>query len=252
MYNTTVLFKTKLGRFLMGAYQFLFSRHVMNRIFALRETVEGNFATAIVREMQIQIRVFNPSQTTVGRQGTFVVANHPTGVLDGVVLLHLLEAQGLNVRILAREFLSEVKGLSDYVIPLPFDLTVQNVSKHKKARDLAFEHINSGGSVIAFGSGFVSTWYEGRFQDEPWTMMVAKIACQSPIVQRVRLDVPISRFYRLVSRGPRPIQRFFLLREALLLRRATFRVKYLKPLAGKDLNPENLYLCAQYLREEVA
>ena len=80
---------------------------------------------------------------------TVIVANHPTGMLDGLVLLALLRDIRPDVKILANNVLGAVPELAPLLIPLDLAKPTRNTA----ALRTAIGHLVDGGVLIVFPVG---------------------------------------------------------------------------------------------------
>lgn len=86
-----------------------------------------------------------------------VVANHPYGVLDGIVLCHLISRVRPDFRILANAVLWRAEELRDYVLPIDFAETREALKTNLRSRQQARKHLANGGVLLVFPAGMVAT-----------------------------------------------------------------------------------------------
>ncbi len=86
-----------------------------------------------------------------------VVANHPFGVLDGLVLSWLVSQKRNDFKLLVHSLLLRAPETKGNLLPIDFTgdkkALLTNLETRKKAR----KHISEGGCIIIFPSGTVST-----------------------------------------------------------------------------------------------
>jgi putative hemolysin len=101
-----------------------------------------------------------------------IVANHPLGGLDGLILLKVISLVRKDVKILVNDFLSEVENLSELMLPFRLD----SRSIHREAVQRIHDALQSDCAVIVFPAGEVSRakWY--RIQDGRWQKAVISLA----------------------------------------------------------------------------
>lgn len=149
-----------------------------------------------------------------------VVANHPTGALDGLVLLHALRHVRPDVRVLGNEWLTRIPEMRDRTIPV--DLYARHPGRHVGPIRQARRWLTTGGALVIFPAGAVARGREcGRSVDEPWSPGVLALARWSgaPIVP-IHLDAGPSRWLTLVRHLPSWITTALLPRELLRQRGA--------------------------------
>ena len=107
-----------------------------------------------------------------------VVANHPFGGLEGVILGAVLLKARSDLRILANYLLKRVDGIGDAIIPVdPFDAP-GSMKGNLRGLKTALAWLKSGGVLATFPAGEVASfrWNKGRVADPAWSPHVAAFA----------------------------------------------------------------------------
>ena len=107
-----------------------------------------------------------------------VVANHPFGGVEGVILGAVLLQVRSDLRILANYLLKRVDGIGDTIIPVdPFDAP-GSAKENLKGLKTALAWLKAGGVLATFPAGEVASfqWKTGRVSDPAWSPHVAAIA----------------------------------------------------------------------------
>ena len=86
-----------------------------------------------------------------------VVANHPHGLVDGMVLAELIGRVRTDYHILTRSLLTGVKEIGQFMIPVPFPHEEDALEKNLEMRRRAMDHLAEGGAVVVFPSGAVAS-----------------------------------------------------------------------------------------------
>lgn len=86
-----------------------------------------------------------------------VVANHPYGILDGLILGHLLSVRRGDFRILAHKVFRKASDLDRVILPVNFDETKEAVAENVSVRKEALRYLGQGGAIGIFPGGTVST-----------------------------------------------------------------------------------------------
>jgi putative hemolysin len=135
---------------------------------------------ALLEEMKVIVNVGAADLARVPATGpTIAVANHPFGMLDGIVLGALLLRIRPDVKILTNHILAAFPRLREHCIFVdPFN---GKDSKHANTAGLrrALSHLRDGGMLITFPAGEVSHWQfqHGEISDPQWTDTVARLVC---------------------------------------------------------------------------
>jgi putative hemolysin len=107
-----------------------------------------------------------------------VVANHPFGLVEPTILASLLLKKRTDIRFLANSLLANIEFLRDYLIAVdPFggkDATRLNFRGLRSA----VEWLQSGGSLVVFPAGEVSSLQFPHFRvaDAPWSDSIGRVA----------------------------------------------------------------------------
>ena len=123
------------------------------------------------------------AETQIPKEGPLVfIANHPFGIVDGLILCELAARTRGDFRILLNNRLMEDDNLNQFFLPVDFDgtreATKRNVDTKKEAQRL----LQEGGTLIIFPAGGVATRWQfgmGPLEDLPWTTFTAKIVRKS-------------------------------------------------------------------------
>lgn len=131
-----------------------------------------------------------------------VVANHPFGFVDGLVLAGLVSQVRSDLKILTRAFFASVPDIKDNMVAVAFPHEVDSNKKNIAVRKEVMEHLAAGGVVILFPAGRVATSQTpfGPAIEHDWNPFTAKMILKS----RARV-VPVyfagqnSRWYQVAQ-----------------------------------------------------
>jgi putative hemolysin len=110
-----------------------------------------------------------------------IVANHPHGLVDGLVLAELTNRIRQDFKILTRSLLTNVPEIQYHMLPVAFPHEQNSVRLNLNMRKLAMTHLKEGGSVILFPAGAVATspgWFNDAIEGE-WLPFTAKMILKS-------------------------------------------------------------------------
>lgn len=111
-----------------------------------------------------------------------VVANHPHGMVDGMILADLIGRVRLDYRILTRSVLTGLdEAATSFMIPVPFPHDPDAQRKMVEMRGRAMKHLGEGGAVALFPSGVVmssDSWW-GPPVEREWSAFTAKMIRKS-------------------------------------------------------------------------
>lgn len=120
--------------------------------------------------------------TKIPKKGSLVItANHPHGLVDGMVLAELIGKVRTDYKILTRSLLTGVKQIDQFMIPVPFDHEEDALKKSLEMRKSAMDHLENGGVVVIFPSGKVasSETMFGDVVEGDWNPFTAKLIQKS-------------------------------------------------------------------------
>ncbi|WP_117233777.1 lysophospholipid acyltransferase family protein [Vibrio maerlii] len=141
------------------------------------------FLSFVLEKLGIGYEVVCGDAETVPKVGsTVIVANHPLGCIEGVVLAELLLNHRSDVKVLANQFLKSVPELSDLFIGIDVFDGAQSTNTNTKALREAHQHLKHGGCLLVFPAGEVSTLSSKRpklLRDKKWSRSVASLIQRS-------------------------------------------------------------------------
>ena len=164
-----------------------------------------SFFAAAVRSLAIDVRHDGAALAAIPAEGpVVVVANHPYGVLDGIVVSWLIQQRRTDFLVLTNAVLLRAPEIAAHVLPIDFAPTEEALRTNLASRAAARRHLDAGGCVVVFPAGGISTAPDrlGRRRaiDGPWQPFTAQL------IQRTRATVvPIcfegqnSRLFQIAS-----------------------------------------------------
>ena len=131
-----------------------------------------------------------------------LIANHPYGILDGLMMGHILSQARGDFRILANSVFRKAEDLNRIVLPISFDETREGVQTNIATRKTALDYLGQGGAIGVFPGGTVSTAERpfGRPMDPMWRSFTARmIAKSNATVVPIYFDGHTSRLFQIAS-----------------------------------------------------
>ena len=145
-----------------------------------------------------------------------VVANHPHGLVDGMVLAELIGAVRSDFKILTRSLLTNVPEIQYHMLPVSFPHEPDAVRMNIEMRKLAMEHLSTGGVIILFPAGQVATspgWFDDAVEPE-WLPFTAKMILKSEAkVVPIYFPGQNSRWFQIANHLSLTIRQGLLLHE---------------------------------------
>ena len=177
--------------------------------------------------------------TKIPKKGSLVItANHPHGLVDGMVLAELIGKVRTDYKILTRSLLTGVKQIDQFMIPVPFDHEENALKKSLEMRKSAMDHLENGGVVVIFPSGKVasSETMFGDVVEGDWNPFTAKLIQKSGAnVVPIFFPGSNSRIYQIAN------QISATLRQGLLIYEVVHAMnKPQKPLVGSLIKQDEI------------
>ncbi|MHA6326887.1 lysophospholipid acyltransferase family protein [Roseivivax sp. CAU 1753] len=210
----------------------------MVRRFERQGLVEGQAFWARALDV-MGIRIDTPASeiALIPKTGpVIVVANHPHGLVDGMVLAEIIGRVRPDYRILTRSLLTGVDEVADFMIPVPFPHEPDARQQGLAMRAAAMDHLARGGLVAIFPSGVVASADSalGPAVERDWNPFTARMIQRSgATVVPIRFPGQNSRVYQIASRISPTLRQGLLIHEVVAACR-----KPQAPVIGAPLTPE--------------
>jgi len=169
-----------------------------------REVAEGrDFWQVMVERYGLTLDVIGGSLANIPPEGPLVlIANHPYGILDGLMMGHILSQTRPDFRILAHHVFRKAEDLNRIILPIDFDETKEAMALNLQTRRVAHDYLGNGGAIGIFPGGTVSTAAKPFAQplDPSWRNFTARLVGRSnATVVPVFFDGHTSRLFQLAS-----------------------------------------------------
>jgi putative hemolysin len=165
-----------------------------------------------------------------------VVANHPHGLVDGLVMARLVMQVRPDFKILTRSLLTGIPEIAYHMVPVPFPHEEDSLEKGLEMRKISMDHLAQGGVLILFPAGKVATstgWWGPALEAE-WNVFTAKMVHKSrATVLPIFFPGQNSRLYHIADKISPTI------RQGLLLHEVVHALnKPQRPVIGQPIPPE--------------
>jgi putative hemolysin len=167
-----------------------------------------------------------------------VVANHPFGFVDGLVLVNLVCQVRTDLKILTRAFFASVPDIKENMVAVAFPHEVDSNKKNIAVRKEVMEHLAAGGVVILFPAGRVATarTISGPAVEHDWNPFTAKMILKSKArVVPVFIAGQNSRAYQVAQLFSATLRQGLMMRE---IKRAIGKPQ--TPVVGKPIEREEI------------
>ena len=162
-----------------------------------------DFWQVMVERYGLSLDVVRGSLDLIPREGPLIlIANHPYGILDGLMLGHILAQTRGDFRILAHHVLCKSPDLARVILPIAFDETKASVALNLDTRKTALSYLGQGGAIGIFPGGTVSTAQKpfSHPMDPGWRGFTARMVAKSgATVVPLYFDGHTSRMFQIAS-----------------------------------------------------
>lgn len=199
-----------------------------------------DFWEVICDRYGLRLEVVGGSLDNIPATGPLVVvANHPYGILDGLMMGRILSARRAgDFRVLAHRIFRKSPDLEKVILPISFDETKEAAALNLATRAEALRYLAAGGAIGIFPGGTVSTG--ARPFDPPmdpgWRTFTAKMISRSgATVVPVFFEGRNSRLFQIASHVHSTLRVGMLIREFRSRMNSPVRVVIGRPVPAETL-----------------
>lgn len=163
-----------------------------------------SFWAAAIRSLELKVVYNEAGLAGLPKSGPLVlVANHPFGVLDGLVISYLACKVRDDFRVLTNSVLYRAEEIRPYLLPIDFTESKEALNTNLKSRAEAKAHLQRGGCLVVFPAGGASTApkpWSRRAVDAEWKTFTGRLITQAraPVVP-VYFAGQNSRLFQIAS-----------------------------------------------------
>lgn len=182
-----------------------------------------------------------------------VIANHPTGLADGVAVWQALTAVRRDVVFFANADAMRVNPrFGDAMIPVEWVLEKRSPAKTRETLKLAGEAFAEGKCIVIFPSGKLAKMIDGKLTEQDWFPTAVGLARKqkAPIVP-LNVDALNSRLYYFFAKLNGELRDITLFHELLNKKRSKFEMTCGPVIDAAALEGENVEI-TRLLRDYVA
>ena len=201
----------------------------------------ADFWDVMTERYGLSLEVLGGSLSDIPKDGPLItIANHPYGILDGLMMGHILSHARGDFRILANAVFRKAEDINRIILPISFDQTKEAVAQNLATRKEALRYLADGGAVGIFPGGTVSTSATpfGAPMDPAWRTFTAKLVAKSQAaVVPIYFEGANSRLFQLASHAHPTLRLALLIKEFKRRVDEPVRVVIGKPIPRQVLEP---------------
>ncbi|MDY3501761.1 lysophospholipid acyltransferase family protein [Riemerella anatipestifer] len=215
----------------------------INQVNALYDKIkhtEGkDFFKAFVKERNLKYIVFEEDLQKIPKTGPFIlVANHPLGAIDGILMCKILTEIRPDFKIMGNFLLEKIEPMKPFVIPVnPFEGR-KEIRSSLQGMKATLKHLEEGGCVGIFPAGEVSNKNNSfaQIMDKEWEKPALKLMKKAkvPIVP-MYFHAKNSKLFYAMSKIHPDLQTLMLPSEMMNKREKPIRVRIGKPVSVKTI-----------------
>ena len=232
----------------------------INKINTLYDDIKNkegqDFFDSLLSELNIKYLAFQEDLAKIPKTGPFIlVANHPLGALDGIIMCKILSEIRPDFKVMANFLLTNIKPMAPYVISVnPFENRKEAYSSMSGMRE-ALRHLQEGNCLGIFPAGEVSNKNNefNEIQDKEWEEPVLKLIKKAkvPVVPMYFHAKNSELFYKVAKLHP-DLQTLMIPAEMLNKRERPIKIRIGRPVTPKVQNEyESVQDLGRFLRKKV-
>jgi putative hemolysin len=190
--------------------------------------------TSAIKELGVKYEVSAAELAHIPAKGPLlVVSNHPFGIVDGLLIGHLISTRRADIKLICHSLLCQPPEARDVLLPIDFGSGTEARRTSAETRRRAVEWLDQGHVLIIFPAGGVATAsnpLRGRAADFAWHPFIARLARRAG-VQTLAMYVhgQNSRLFHLMSHISYPLRVALIFHETKRTLRGVVKVAIAPP-----------------------
>jgi putative hemolysin len=196
-----------LKRLVINSIEFATGRKKLEKLYTqvrLEKPAPEKVWEAVLGKLEVEVLYDEEKLHHIPKEGPLVlIANHPFGVVDGLIFGYLISKVRQDFHVLVNEVLYREEILRQFLLPIDFRSTKEAMRTNISSRNRALEELKNGGAIAIFPAGGVATSPKplmGKAKDLEWKNFVLKLIKQQEVqVVPLFFHGQNSRLFQLVS-----------------------------------------------------
>ncbi|GFE51653.1 glycerol acyltransferase [Roseobacter cerasinus] len=189
----------------------------------------------------LSLDVVAGSLDDIPRNGPLIlIANHPYGILDGLMMGHILSTTRGDFRLMANSVFRKAEDLNRFILPISFDESREARALNIATRKSALAYLTGGGAIGVFPGGTVSTAARpfSHPMDPGWRSFTARMIAKShATVLPLYFEGHTSRLFQIASHMHSTLRMGLLIKEFKKRVDTPVRIAVGKPIGRAVLDP---------------
>lgn len=170
--------------------------------------------------------------------GFLLVANHPTGIADGVAMFDFLNRRRSDMMVFAnRDAVRVNPRFNEVIIPVEWRDEFKSRDKTRETLQLTNRAVQEGKATVLFPSGRIAFWHEGKLTERPWKATAVTLAKRHELpVIPVNISARNSGLFYWLSKYSTELRDMTVFHELLNKKHHTFRFTVGEPIMPDALD----------------
>lgn len=171
----------------------------------------------LLAKLDIKLIIDDYQLSKIPKKGPLIfIANHPYGVVDGIIMGHIASKIRPNFKFLVNSVLCKEEILNNFFLPIDFSNSKEAQKTNINTRKVAIEELSKETPIVIFPSGGVATApkFWKKAVDLEWKQFVVKLIKKSEAtVVPIYFHGQNSRLFQIVSQFSMDLRLALLLNE---------------------------------------
>jgi len=173
--------QNKLFSMMKGPIEHVLAFPRLNQAYAdiVRMTDKRPFPDKVLEQLNVNYKISDEdlARVTIPQGSLIIVANHPFGGIEGIILASILRSIRCDVKFLANYLLNTIPEMRHLLICVNPFKGVSSVQENIRPVRECIQWVKNGGLLVMFPAGTVSHFdlQKGRITDPAWHKSVARI-----------------------------------------------------------------------------
>ncbi len=200
-----------------------------------------SFFDVMAERYGLSLDVVGGSLDLIPREGPVIfIANHPYGILDGLMLGQMMSQTRGDFKIMAHSVFNRAPDLNRHLLPISFETDKAALELNLATRRNALKYLADGGAIGIFPGGTVSTAAKpfSKPMDPGWRSFTARMIAKSRAqIVPIYFDGHTSRMFQIASHLHSTLRMGLLIKEFKKRVDTPVRIAIGKPLGRDVLDP---------------